>query len=418
LPFYDLPSQPESIAEILAFANQVQDNFDDLIVLGMGGSALGTTAIFNALRPRHNLLSKADRNGLPRLFVLDNVDPDGFAASLSLCEPARTCFLVISKSGSTVETTGQFLVARQWVEAVAGDSFRDHFVMITDPQDGALRELAEREGYRSFAIPAGVGGRFSVFTPVGLLPLACVGIDISSLLRGAADFSPHVCSEDLEKNPAYLNAALQYLAYRKGLDISVLMPYSDRLRDISDWFRQLWAESLGKKFTTDGSVVHNGPTPVNALGSTDQHSQVQLYMEGPFDKVVTFVRVEKFDQELPFPEYASSPQMSYLAGHSMGELLRVEQQATAAALVKNRRSNCTIILPEVNATILGGLLFLFEVQTLFAGYLFGVDPLDQPGVEEGKHFTYALMGRSDYTDKAQEYASITADLRVRTLVCQ
>ena len=418
LAFYELPYQDESLAEIVSFANQLQGTFDDLVVLGIGGSALGTAAIFNALCPGHNLRSKTDRNGLPRLFVLDNVDPDGFAASLSLCEPARTCFLVISKSGSTVETTGQFLVARQWVEAAVGDSFRDHFVMITDPQNGALRELAEREGYRSFAIPSGVGGRFSVFTPVGLLPLACAGVDVSSLLRGAAEFSEHVCAAELEKNPAYLNAALQYLAYRKGLRISVLMPYSDRLRDIADWFRQLWAESLGKKYATDGSVLHVGPTPVNALGSTDQHSQVQLYVEGPFDKVVTFIRVETFDQDLPFPAYASSPQMSYLAGHTMGELLRVEQQATAAALVKNRRSNCTITVPEVNAASLGRLLYMFEVQTLFAGYLFGVNPLDQPGVEEGKHFTYALMGRQDYIEKAEEYASITANLKAKTLVCK
>jgi glucose-6-phosphate isomerase len=281
-----------------------------------------------------------------------------------------------------------------------------------------LRELADREGYRSFAIPAGVGGRFSVFTPVGLLPLACVGVDIAALLKGAAEFSHHLCNEDLMKNPAYLNATLQYLAYQKGLGISVLMPYSDRLRDIADWYRQLWAESLGKKFSTDGSVIHVGPTPVNALGATDQHSQVQLYVEGPFDKVVTFISVEKFNQNLPFPEYAASPQMSYLAGHSMGELLRVEQQATAAALVKNQRSNCTLSIPEVNPATIGMLLYILEVQTLFAGYLFNVNPLDQPGVEEGKHFTYALMGRRDYAEKAQEYASITANLGSRSLVCR
>lgn len=418
LAFYDLPYQDETVTEILSCAGQVRDRFDDLVVLGIGGSALGTTALFNALCPGHNLLSKNDRQGLPRLFVLDNVDPDGFAANLSLCDPARTCFLVISKSGSTVETTGQFLVARQWVEAAVGASFRDHFILVTDPLQGALRELAEREGYRSFAIPAGVGGRFSVFTPVGLLPLACVGIDIAALLRGAAELSPHVYSSELEKNPAYLNAALQYLAYQKGLHISVLMPYSDRLRDIADWFRQLWAESLGKQFATDGSRVHVGPTPVNALGSTDQHSQVQLYVEGPFDKVITFIRVEKFDRDLAFPSYPASPQMAYLEGHSMGELLRVEQQATAAALVKNRRSNCTITVPRVDAATLGALLYMFEVQTLFAGYLFDVDPLDQPGVEEGKHFTYALMGRQDYTEKAAEYDSITANLKPKRLVCK
>ena len=417
LPFFDLPHKLELLEEISCLAKEIQETFDNLVVLGIGGSALGTTAIFNALCYCHNLQDNQQRGGLPRLFVLDNVDPDGFAAHLALCDPARTCFLVISKSGTTVETTSQFLVARQWIEKAVDDHYRDHFILITDPESGSLRELADREGYRSCAIPAGVGGRFSVFTPVSLLPLACVGIDIARLLKGAADFSRFVCHDDLESNPAYLNAALQYLAYQKGLKISVLMPYSDRLRDIADWFRQLWAESLGKKFDTDGSVRHVGPTPVNALGTTDQHSQVQLYVEGPFDKVVTFVVINEFDQELPIPDYEAAPATAYLAGHTMGELIQVEQQATAAALTRNQRSNCTIHIPRVTAETVGALIYMFEVQTLFAGYLFGVNPLDQPGVEEGKQFTYALMGRQGFEGKAGEYASIKARLRSLVLTC-
>lgn len=413
LPFFDLPNDLEAIDEVLTLAKDIQAGFDNVIVLGIGGSALGTTAMFNALCYGHNLQSKEQRGGLPRLYVLDNVDPDGFAAHLNLCDPARTCFLVISKSGTTVETTSQFLVARQWVEGCVGDLFCNHFVLITDPENGILRELADREGYRSCAIPAGVGGRFTAFTPVCLLPLACVGVDIARLLKGAADFAPCVCHGDLESNPAYLNAVLQYLAYQKGLRTSVLMPYSDRLKDIADWFRQLWAESLGKKFATDGTVLHVGPTPVSALGTTDQHSQVQLYMEGPFDKVVTFIAVDEFDQDLQLPDYEASPKMSYLAGHTMGELIHVEQQATAAALVRNQRSNCTIHIPRVTPETVGALIYLFEVQTLFAGYLFDVNPLDQPGVEEGKLFTYALMGRQGYEEKAAEYASIKAHLRPR-----
>ncbi len=418
LPFFDLPGNLEAIDEVLSLASEIQKSFDNLIVLGIGGSALGTTAMFNALCYGHNLQSKEQRGSLPRLYVLDNVDPDGFAAHLALCEAARTCFLVISKSGTTVETTSQFLVARQWVEASVGERYRDHFVLITDPESGVLRELADREGFRSCAIPAGVGGRFTAFTPVCLLPLACVGVDISRLLKGAADFSRFVCHGDLETNPAYLNAVLQYLAYQKGLKTSVLMPYSDRLKDLADWFRQLWAESLGKKFATDGSVLHVGPTPVSALGTTDQHSQVQLYMEGPFDKVVTFIAVDEFDQDLQLPGYEAAPKMSYLAGHTMGELIRVEQQATAAALVRNHRSNCTIHVPSVTPETVGTLIYLFEVQTLFAGYLFDVNPLDQPGVEEGKLFTYALMGRQGYEAKAAEYAAIKAQLKPRILTCE
>jgi len=417
LPFFELPHDTGAVADILSLAEELRRRFDDLVVLGIGGSALGTTAVFNALRPYHNLQNKAKRGGMPRLFVLDNVDPDGFSARLELCDPARTGFLVISKSGTTVETTSQFLYAREWVAKQVGDSYREHFILITDPAKGLLRELADREGYRSCAIPSGVGGRFTVLTPVSLLPLACVGIDIRALLAGAAAFSKHVCHGDLASNPAYLNAALQYLAYGKGLRLSVFMPYSDRLRDIADWFRQLWAESLGKKFALDGSVINVGPTPINALGVTDQHSQVQLYMEGPYDKVVTFLVVDEFEQTLELPAYDEAPEFEYLAGHSLGELIHVEQQATAAALVKNLRSNCTISIPRIAPENIGALLYMLEVQTLFAGYLFAVNPLDQPGVEEGKQFTYALMGREGYREKAAEFAAITAGAPRRRLVC-
>jgi glucose-6-phosphate isomerase len=418
LPFFDLPNAVDVVDEMMSLAIEIREDFDNLVVLGIGGSALGTAAVFNALRYTHNLMDERQRSGLPRLFVLDNVDPDGFAAHLALCDPTRTCFLVISKSGTTVETTSQFMVARRWCEQSVGEYYRKHFILITDPACGVLRELADREGYRSCTIPAGVGGRFTVFTPVSLLPLACVGVDIARLLKGAADFSSFVCHDDLETNPAYLNATLQYLAYQRGLRISVLMPYSDRLRDVADWFRQLWAESLGKKNTTDGSVCNVGPTPVNALGTTDQHSQVQLYMEGPYDKVVTFVAVDDFQQDLNLHDYAAAPDMAYLAGHSMGELIGVEQQATAAALTRNRRSNCTIRVDRVSEETVGALLYLFEVQTLFAGYLFDVNPLDQPGVEEGKQFTYALMGRRGYEEKAAEFLSINARLKSRVLACR
>lgn len=418
LPFFDLPHNRESLDEILTLARWIQENFDNLVVLGIGGSALGTTAIFNALCYGHNLLDPAQRENLPRLFVLDNVDPDGFLTHLNVCRPERTCFLVISKSGTTVETTSQFLVARKWVEDAVGDRFRDHFVLITDPNSGALRKLADKEDYRSCSIPPGVGGRFSVFTPVGLLPLAVVGIDIEALLSGAANFSRFVCHDNLEGNPAYLNAVLQYLAYQKGLQTSVLMPYSDRLKDFADWFKQLWAESLGKKYAVDGRILHVGPTPVSALGTTDQHSQVQLYMEGPFDKVVSFLVVDKFESDVSFPDYPASPEMAYLKNHTMAELIQIEQQATAAALTRNKRSNCALHISEVKEATLGALIFLFEVQTLFAGYLFEVDPLDQPGVEEGKHFTYALMGRCGYEEKAGEYESIKAQSKAHVLCCK
>jgi glucose-6-phosphate isomerase len=404
LPFYDLPFDERQVAEILPLADELAGRFDNVVVLGIGGSALGTSALFRALCPLyHNLGDREGRQGRPRLFILDNVDPVGFGEALAMLDPVSTVFLVISKSGSTVETMCQFLIAQQWVRQAVTGPYQDHFVLITDPTSGSLRRLVESEGFRALSIPEKVGGRFTAFTPVSLLPLAAVGIDIRALLRGAADMTSRVCQGDLLQNPAYLNAALQYLAYRKGMPISVTMPYSDRLRDIADWFRQLWAESLGKKTTLDGATAHVGPTPVNALGTTDQHSQVQLYMEGPFDKVVTFIVPEDYGSDLLIPGYPPAASLSYLEGGSLGKLIRSEYQATVVALTKNGRPNCTIHLPEVSAEYLGGLLYLMEVQTVFAGGLFNVNPLDQPGVEQGKDYTYALMGRAGYEGAKAEF---------------
>lgn len=415
-PFYELPFNRKIIEEVSEAAERLAARFDNVVVLGIGGSALGTTAIGRALLPLyHNHLSREQRKGRPRLFVLDNVDPVGIAEMLALIDPQQTLFLVISKSGSTVETMSQFMVARRWMEEAVGSAYKEHFVLLTDPVSGILRRLAEDEGYESFSIPERVGGRFSVFTPVGLLPLALAGVDIRALLAGAAAMEKRVTEAKLLGNPAYLNAALNYLAYRKGLKIAIMMPYSDRLRDVADWFRQMWAESLGKKHHLDGSVGHVGPTPVRALGTTDQHSQVQLYMEGPFDKMVTFLTVEDYGLDLKLPEGAPSESLDYLSGHSLAELIRNEQKATAVALTKNGRPNCSIVLDRVNEENIGALLYMFEVQTVFAGGLFDVNPLDQPGVEEGKEFTYALMGRPGFEKKLGEFVELTRSTQARSL---
>ena len=416
LPFYELPFHRKPVEEILPLAEELAERFDNIAVLGIGGSALGTGALFSALRPLYfNLLDRRGRGDRPRLLILDNVDPAGFAQALELMEPGKTVFLVISKSGSTVETMCQFLIALEWVRKEIGEAFRDHFVFVTDRLSGTLAALAEKEGYRSCHIPERVGGRFSVFTPVGLLPLAAVGVDVNRVLAGAAQMAEQVCHGNFLENPAYLNACLQYLAYQKGLRVSVMMPYSDRLRNLADWFRQLWAESLGKKQNLAGETVHVGPTPVNALGTTDQHSQVQLYMEGPFDKVVTFIVPEDYGSDFVIPAYPAAPGLAYLQGRTMAELIRNEQKATAVALARNGRSNCTISIPAVTEETVGALIYLLEVQTLFAGGLFDINPTDQPGVEEGKELTYALMGRPGYEQQNSELHRWTERIRQRVL---
>ncbi len=288
-----------------------------------------------------------------------------------------------------------FLLVRETLEKAIGASWKEHIVVTTDKSKGDLRAIANREGIESFVVPDGVGGRFSVLTPVGLLPAACAGIDIADLLDGAAEMDRRLEESDVMENPANLFALYQYHLYReRGKFISVMMPYASGLYGLADWFRQLWAESLGKKLDLDGRVVSVGPTPVKALGVTDQHSQVQLYVEGPFDKVFTILAVEKFRHELPmkpaFREYSS---LEYLGGRTLAELMRAERLGTVKALTASGRPNMTITFPEVTPHTVGQFMYALEVATLFSGGLYHIDPLDQPGVEAGKIAAFELMGR-------------------------
>jgi glucose-6-phosphate isomerase len=400
LGFFELPYQSEVVDDIVTFAEGVGQAFGTVVVLGIGGSSLGTLALQHALvKPRWNELDDAQRDYFPRLYVLDNVDPSTIAPLLDRIDLRKTLFNVVSKSGATAETMAQFLIVRDRLERVIdGDGYRSHLVFTTDPEKGVLRELANAEGIATSPVPSNVGGRFSVFSAVGLLPAALIGIDIRALLAGAAAMDERCRSADLMQNPAAMFATLQYLADTSAdARIHVMMAYSDRLYLVADWFRQLWAESLGKRFDRSGKEVFTGPTPVKALGPTDQHSQVQLYMEGPFDKTVTFLSSETVDVDITVPElYKDNSSLGYLGGKTLGELLDAERMATEVALARESRMNMSIRLPRVDAYAIGELLMMLQIATVYAGSMYGVNPLDQPGVELGKELTYGLMGRSGY----------------------
>ena len=409
--FYDLVDQGPTVRQITAFAEGLGQAHDHVLVLGIGGSALGTKALLNALRrPAWNEWDDEGREFYPRVTVLENVDPTTVAAALARIDPRRVLVNVISKSGGTAETMAQYLVVRAWLEAALGEAAHRHLVFTTDPARGALRELANREGIATLDVPPAVGGRFSVLSPVGLLPAALSGIDIAALLAGARRAVGRAGSDDLLRNPAALYAALHWAADSDlGARIHVLMPYTDRLRELAEWFRQLWAESLGKRVDREGRTVHVGPTPVAAVGATDQHSQVQLFMEGPFDKVITFVRLERFAEDLPIPGPDAvtpgaagdlPPDLAYLPGHTLGELLNAEYEATSAALAEMGRMSCTLRLPELTAETMGEVVMFFQLATGYAGAWYGIDPFDQPGVELGKRLTYAAMGRPGYQSTA------------------
>lgn len=403
LGFMDLVEGHDSITELRRFADGVGQAFNDVVVLGIGGSALGTIALRSALRStRWNELDDEARDFFPRLHVLDNVDPTTIAPLLDRLDLGSTLFIVISKSGSTAETMSQYLIVRGRLEAQFPDGLQRHLVFITDPSHGALRALAREEGIVSLDVPANVGGRYSVLSPVGLLPGALMGIDIPGLLAGAREMAGRCELDGLEENPAGVFAVLQWLAdTRLGMPIQVLMPYSDALADMGDWFVQLWAESLGK--LRDGKEPV-GPTPLAAVGATDQHSKVQLFMDGPRDKTVTFVSVGELERDLEIPHlHTDIPELAYLGGHRLGELLDVERRATAGALAARGRPNMTITLDSVDEWHVGGLIVLLEAAAIYAGALYGINPLDQPGVELGKRFTYGMLGRPDAEEARKEW---------------
>ena len=404
----DLPYNQEAVVkDILEYVNAIKDEIDAFVVLGIGGSALGPMAVQQALNhPYYNELPREQRGGFPKLYVLDNVDPERLVYFFQTVDPTRCLYNVISKSGSTSETMSQFMIVQQMLEEKLGkEGAKKLIVCTTDESSGNLITIAKTEGYKHFIIPSAVGGRFSELTPVGLLPAAFCGIDIKGLLVGAAEMD-NICKEgeaDIYKNPAHMFALLHYIGMTQGKNITVVMPYADSLKFISDWFAQLWAESLGKQFDNEGKVVNVGQTPVKALGVTDQHSQVQLYAEGPYDKIIVFLGVDEYRETITIPKtYADMPSLGFLGGVTHNDLIKTEQAATEYALTKAGRMNMTLTLPKVTAQTLGQLLYFFEVATAYAGELLNIDAFDQPGVEEGKNATYAMFGRPGYEAKKAE----------------
>lgn len=402
----DLPyNQDDVVEDIISYAESVKGKFDAFVVLGIGGSALGPLAVQQAINhPYYNELPKEKRNGYPKLYVADNVDPEKLVCLFETIDVTKCLFNCISKSGSTSETMSQFMIIKEMLsEKLSKEEAAKHIVCTTDKVNGNLVKIAKEEGYKTFIIPSGVGGRFSELTPVGLLPAAMCGINIKELLKGAAYMDELSKEKDIYKNPAYMYAVLHYIGMKQGKNISVVMPYADSLKLISDWYAQLWAESLGKKKDNDGNIINAGQTPVKALGVTDQHSQVQLYTEGPYDKIVVFIGVEKFKRTITIPKiYGDIPSLGFLGGITQNKLIQTEQMSTEYALLKSGKTNLTITLPEVNEFTLGELLYMFEVATGFAGELLNIDAFNQPGVEEGKNATYAMFGRPGYEEKKKE----------------
>ena len=413
LGYSGLPGNTEYTAQVGALVDKYRPITTDMVVLGIGGSALGNAAVHSALNPvTYNLLTDKKRPG-PRLFVLDNVDPALVGDTLKfLGRRLKTTLVnVISKSGETAETASQFMIFREALRKRLGDDFARHIVATTDTEKGTLHEIAKVDGYDMLAVPGDVGGRFSVLSPVGLFSAAMCGIDIEALLAGAGAMKDRLeaIGADWRSNPACVLTAIKHLMFTaKHKPMHVMMPYSNRLYLLADWYRQLWAESLGKQTDRDGNEVFTGPTPIKALGATDQHSQVQLYREGPNDKFTIFLDVTRHPGKVRVPDvFAEAPGLTYLRKKQLAKILSAEKKATEYAMAKSQRPTVTIQFNSITPQSVGEFIYLYEFTTSLAGELLNINAYDQPAVELGKQAAFALLGREGYEELAREMKSFT-----------
>lgn len=394
LGFLDLPDREPDGLEAWAEKKR-EGRWTDAVVIGIGGSALGTRALLDAARPE-------DLDGLD-VHVSENIDPEAFTDLLDELALDTTLFVVVTKSGTTVETMGKFAIVFDRLKRELGPGrASSQIVAVTSPDSGELRKMARSQGFETFAVPPNVGGRFSVLSPVGLVPMALAGYPVRELLDGADSAR----DQFLERSPSE-NAVLQasadiYRLYDEGISELAMMAYSDRLGTLVDWFRQLWAESLGKARDRSGETVHTGMTPIKAIGSIDQHSQVQLYVEGPPSRLVVFLETDEFTRDVDVPDTEGLPEpLEHLAGHSLGEILSAELEGTQGALRKIGRPTARWTFDRIAPGPIGSFLVAWESITAVMGELFDIDAYNQPGVELGKQIAHGLLGDPDHAEFAE-----------------
>ncbi len=394
-------NSPQSISRLHELTDSVRDRVDTVISLGIGGSYLGNKVLFDVHCGEFwNSRSKAQRGGLPEVYFSgNNIDPRRTGDIIHYLENSakitkshekrnlKVLLLVISKSGGTLDTMSNFMVIYEALQKFANIDVE--VVAVTDPnmeKQTLLKKLAIEKGWPQYAVPDGVGGRFSIFCEVGLTLAACIGFDIESFLKGARDMDQVCQNEDMWQNPAMLNAALKFAASEKhGRDIEVMMPYGDYLKSVSEWYIQLLAESLGKQYNKEGKEVCYGRTPCVAVGTTDMHSQTQQHQEGKLNKIVQFIRLENWQNDLEIPNvFPEAAKLADISGVTMGQALEVARQSNADALASNKRYNACFTLPELTPYHLGELLYMLAMSIAYEGELADVDAFNQPGVESYK----------------------------------
>ncbi|MBR1806211.1 MAG: glucose-6-phosphate isomerase [Selenomonadaceae bacterium] len=394
-------NSPASIKRLHDLTEKIRNNVDAVVSLGIGGSFLGNKVLFDIFCGEFwNTWTPEQRKGLPKVYFSgQNIDPRRTGDIINHLKAMaankqthgggkfKVMLMCMSKSGGTLDTMSNFMVILDALKKC--DNIEVEIVAVTDPnmeKKTLLKQLAVDNGWETFAVPDGVGGRFTVFCEVGLSTAAVIGMDIEKFLQGAQDMDKACQNDDIWQNPAMLNAVLKFVAYKKhGRNIEVMMPYGDYLKSLSEWYIQLLAESLGKQFDKEGNEVCEGRTPLVAVGTTDMHSQTQQHQEGTLDKVVQFIKVDKWANDLVIPNvFPDAKKLADISGVTMSEALEVARQSNADALKSNKRFNACFALPELNEYHVGELLYLLAMSVAYEGELLNVDAFNQPGVEAYK----------------------------------
>ena len=392
---------PEQDITSLKEMGKKLSKFEYIVLIGIGGSALGTQMLMNAfLDPCYPYSEKGKR---PAMFVADNADATSNEAIWAQLDPKTTAILVVSKSGRTLETLSNFLFFRSKLYAAIGDAAEKQIFAVTDPEKGFLRNYCNKFGTVADVIPGNIGGRYSVFTSCGLVAAIALGIDADKLIAGAGAMKKKLLEGDLVSNVASVIADQIYRGDAAGRKVTVFWSYGDKLKSVSEWFAQLWGESLGKE--------GKGMTPQSALGSIDQHSQLQLYTSGPEDKYFFFLN-EKCGTKLKLtvPEGELFDEARYLEGMSQEYVLDCERRGVIASLKRRGLPVCEIELDKVDEYCIGGLVFLLETVTALVGFMLEINPFDQPGVEEGKNYALGLCGNANYA----KFLDILKDIEAKS----
>ncbi|MBT3583497.1 MAG: hypothetical protein HN509_01215 [Halobacteriovoraceae bacterium] len=381
--FFGLPDSLEHLEDCRQAYERFQHK-EYFVQVGIGGSSLGPELLVSALG-----------NEKVHFEFINNIDSDEIFRQLSHIDPKKCLFYIVSKSGGTAETMAGFaIIANLLADLGIGESeWPNYFVFGTDPVKSDLLELGKEKNVTCLQVPSNIGGRFSVLSSVGLFPAFFAGLNVSELLFGAKEFKEELLQPDYHKNILVQSCGLILDLYKRGFNQTVLMPYSSRLRNLSFWFVQIWAESLGKKLDTQGKVVNTGLTPIPAYGATDQHSQVQLFMEGPYDKLLIMLNVKERQNDFSLKNSLTLPSLEKLSGRSLNQLMQAEYHGTLQALEGERRPYISITLERLDERSLAQLILYFECLTTLVGHSLGIDPFNQPGVEAGKRYAFEFLAK-------------------------